>query len=47
MCYLLFCAVMCAITASHQGDGAYSVMLFSIIATYGGTPALPSPRARR
>ncbi|GJE97749.1 glycosyltransferase family 2 protein [Phanerochaete sordida] len=35
MGYMLYCAVMCAIAASRQGDGAYSVMLFSIIATYG------------
>lgn len=35
MCYMLFCAVMCAIAASNQGGGAYSIMLFSIIATYG------------
>ena len=40
MGYLLFCAVMCAIAAAHQGGGAYSVMLFSIIATYGGTSAI-------
>jgi chitin synthase len=36
MVYLLFCAVMCAIGASKQGDSAYSIMLFSIIVTYGG-----------
>ena len=36
MCYMLFCAVMCAISASGQGDNAYSIMLFSIICTYGG-----------
>lgn len=36
MCYMLFCAVMCAIAASGQGGGAYTVMLFSIIVTYGG-----------
>lgn len=37
MAYLLFCAIMCAIRASTEGDSAYSVMLFSIIVTYGGT----------
>lgn len=36
MCYMLFCAVMCAIAASKQGDRAYSIMIFSIIITYGG-----------
>lgn len=36
MAYLLFCAIMCAIRASTEGDSAYSVMLFSIIVTYGG-----------
>ncbi|KAI0339791.1 hypothetical protein BDW22DRAFT_1431288 [Trametopsis cervina] len=35
MAYLIFCAVMCAIRASTQGGGAYSIMLFSIIVTYG------------
>ncbi|KAI0690108.1 glycosyltransferase family 2 protein [Cytidiella melzeri] len=35
MVYLIFCAIMCAIRASKQGDGAYSIMLFSIIVTYG------------
>ena len=40
MAYLLFCAVMCAIAASGQGDGAFGIMLFSIIITYGGTRLL-------
>ncbi|EKM54206.1 glycosyltransferase family 2 protein [Phanerochaete carnosa HHB-10118-sp] len=35
MGYLLFCAVMCAIAAARQGGSANSLMLFSIIATYG------------
>lgn len=35
MAYLIFCAIMCAIRASTQGDNAYSIMLFSILVTYG------------
>ncbi|TFY80975.1 hypothetical protein EWM64_g3032 [Hericium alpestre] len=35
MVYLLFAAVRCAVQASTQGGGAYQVMLFSIIVTYG------------
>lgn len=36
MAYMLFCAVLCAVAASKQGGYVYRVMLFSIIATYGG-----------
>ncbi|THH00743.1 hypothetical protein EW026_g1841 [Hermanssonia centrifuga] len=35
MCYMIFCAVMATIKASSQGGGAYSIMIFSLIATYG------------
>ena len=35
MVYVLYAAVMCSIQAAHNGDSAYSVMLFSIIITYG------------
>ena len=36
MCHMMFCAVMAAIQASRLGGGAYHIMLFSLIATYGG-----------
>ncbi|KDQ55846.1 glycosyltransferase family 2 protein [Jaapia argillacea MUCL 33604] len=35
MLYVFFSAVMCGIQAARIGGGAYSVMLFSVIATYG------------
>ncbi|KAH9847147.1 chitin synthase-domain-containing protein [Lenzites betulinus] len=35
MAYVIFCAVMCSIQAARQGGSSYSVMLFSIIMTYG------------
>ncbi|KAL6300445.1 chitin synthase-domain-containing protein [Sparassis latifolia] len=35
MVYIIFAAVMCSIQAAYQGGGAYRVMLFSIIVTYG------------
>lgn len=36
MCYMIFGAVLCAIQAARQGGEVYRIMLFSIIATYGG-----------
>lgn len=39
MAYVIFCAVMCSIQAARQGGSSYSVMLFSIIMTYGGAKA--------
>lgn len=36
MVYVIFCAVVCSIQAANQGGGAYSIMLFSVIVTYGG-----------
>ena len=39
MAYMLFCAVMCAIAAAKQGGYVYRIMMFSIIATYGGKRA--------
>ncbi|KZT21396.1 glycosyltransferase family 2 protein [Neolentinus lepideus HHB14362 ss-1] len=35
MAYVFFAAIACAINASRNGGSAYSVMLFSIIITYG------------
>ncbi|KAI0958961.1 Chitin synthase, class 3 [Taiwanofungus camphoratus] len=35
MVYVIFCAVVCSIQAANQGGGAYSIMLFSVIVTYG------------
>ncbi|KAI0071473.1 glycosyltransferase family 2 protein [Panus rudis PR-1116 ss-1] len=35
MCYMIFCAVMCAIAAAQQGGSIYRVMIFSLICTYG------------
>ena len=36
MVYIIYCAIKCSIQAAHEGGGAYRVMLFSIIITYGG-----------
>lgn len=36
MCYMVFCAIMAALQAARLGGGAYSIMLFSLLATYGG-----------
>ena len=36
MCYMIFCAIICAVHAADEGSGAYNIMLFSVIATYGG-----------
>ncbi|KAI0786713.1 glycosyltransferase family 2 protein [Abortiporus biennis] len=35
MCYMLVCAVLCAIQAAASGGAVYRTMIFSIICTYG------------
>ncbi|KAK7692306.1 hypothetical protein QCA50_003931 [Cerrena zonata] len=35
MCYMIFCAIMCAIAAASQGGNIYRIMIFSLICTYG------------
>jgi len=35
MFYMIIASIVCAVQASHQGGAANSVMLFSILVTYG------------
>ncbi|KAJ7647384.1 glycosyltransferase family 2 protein [Roridomyces roridus] len=35
MAYMIFASIMCAVSAARQGGGANSVMLFSVVITYG------------
>ncbi|KAJ7925246.1 glycosyltransferase family 2 protein [Mycena leptocephala] len=35
MAYMIFASILCALAAAHQGGGANSAMLFSVVITYG------------